>query len=87
MRLALHAVADHRRVELSGLDDALDGYAEIGQPRWAPWRRKLLLTEVLPAEFSHALDALHAFADPILDGSITDSASWDPSRRAWFDPS
>jgi hypothetical protein len=33
---ALQTVAEFRGVELSGLDEILDGYAEIGQPRWAP---------------------------------------------------
>jgi hypothetical protein len=51
-------VAEHRNVALSALDDVLDSYAEIGQPRWAPWRRKLQLTEMLPADFGEVLDAL-----------------------------
>lgn len=87
MRKALQTVADHRHVELSGLDEALEGYAEIGQPRWGPWLRRLQLTDVLPADFSDALDSLRAFANPILTGSATDSASWDPPRRAWIDES
>ncbi len=52
LRQALQAVASYRHVELSGLADALDGYAEIGQPRWAAWRRKLQLTDSLPASGS-----------------------------------
>jgi Nucleotidyl transferase AbiEii toxin, Type IV TA system len=83
VRQALRTVADHRRVELVGLDDALDGYAEIGQPRWAAWRSKLELTETLPRDFAEALDSLRAFADLILTGSATDTATWDPIRRAW----
>lgn len=83
LRQALHAVASHRRVELSGLEDALDGYAEIGQPRWAAWRRKLQLTDSLPEDFGDALDALRRFAEPILSGFVDDSESWDPVRRGW----
>jgi hypothetical protein len=83
IRHALQAVADYRHVELADLDDALDGYAEIGQPRWASWRRKLQLTETLPDQFGHALDSLKDFADPIIIGSITDAATWDPAERAW----
>ncbi len=83
LRQALHAVASHRRVELSGLEDALDGYAEIGQPRWATWRRKLQLTDSLPEDFGDALDALRRFAEPILSGFVDDSESWDPIRRGW----
>ena len=39
MRQALRTVADHRRVDLAGLDDALDGYAEIGNQRDLDARR------------------------------------------------
>lgn len=85
LRQALRTVADYRHVELSGLDDALDGYAEIGQPRWVAWLRKLQLTESLPANFGDALGALETFAQPILSGSAADSASWDPERRNWSD--
>jgi Nucleotidyl transferase AbiEii toxin, Type IV TA system len=64
VRQALQAVAGHRQVELASLDDALDGHAEIGQPRWASWRRKLQLTETLPEDFDRTLDSLKAFANP-----------------------
>lgn len=85
LRQALEAVADYRHIELSSLDDALDGYAEIGQARWAAWRRKLELTDSLPAKFDDALAALEVFAEPILTGSVDESASWDPTGRAWSD--
>ena len=83
VRQALQAVAYYRHVELASLDDALDGYAEIGQPRWASWRRKLQLTETLPERFEHALESLKDFADPIITGTSTDPATWDPIRRVW----
>ncbi len=67
VRQALQAVAD----------------AEIGQPRWASWRRKLQLTETLPERFDHALESLKDFANPVITGSIADPATWDPVRRAW----
>jgi hypothetical protein len=83
VRQTLEAVADYRHVELANIDDALDGYAEIGQPRWASWRRKLQLTETLPERFDHTLESLKDFANPIITGSITDPATWDPVRRGW----
>jgi predicted nucleotidyltransferase component of viral defense system len=83
VRQALQAVADYRHVELAGLDDAVDGYAEIGQPRWASWRRKLQLTETLPEQFGRALKSLTDFANPVITGSIADQAMWDPARRTW----
>jgi hypothetical protein len=83
VRQALQAVADYREVELARLDNALDGYAEIGQPRWASWRRKLQLTETLPEDFGHALESLKAFANPVITCSVTGLATWDPGQRAW----
>jgi hypothetical protein len=83
VRQTLRTVADHRHVELTGLGQALYGYAEIGQPRWAAWRSKLQLTETVPANFGEALDSLRAFANPILTSSAADTADWDPAQRAW----
>ena len=87
LRQALQAVADYRHVEISSLDDALDGYAEIGQEKWEAWRRRLELADSLPASFGDALGALEVFAEPILTGSVDDSASWDPAQQAWSDGS
>jgi Nucleotidyl transferase AbiEii toxin, Type IV TA system len=86
VRQALRTVAGHRQVELANLDDALDGYAEIGQPRWASWRRKLQLTETLPDDFDRALESLKAFANPVITGSADDRATWDPGQRIWIRP-
>jgi hypothetical protein len=83
VRHALQAVADYRHVELANLDDAVDGYAEIGQPRWASWRRKLQLTKTLPEQFGQALESLKDFANPVISGSAADQATWDPGRRTW----
>jgi Nucleotidyl transferase AbiEii toxin, Type IV TA system len=83
VRQALQAVADHRQADLASLDDALDGYAEIGQPRWATWRRKLQLTETLPEDFDRTLESLKAFANPVISGSVNDLAIWDPGQRSW----
>jgi hypothetical protein len=80
---ALRTVAEFRKVGLSGLDEGLDGYAEIGQRRWEPWRTKLQLSELLPADFGDALEALRAFANPILTGTVADSATWNPELGMW----
>ena len=83
VRRALQAVAGYRHVELANLDDAVDGYAEIGQPRWASWRRKLQLTQTLPERFDDTLESMKDFANPVITGSIADPATWDPVRRTW----
>jgi hypothetical protein len=46
-------------------------------------RLKLQLTEILPEHFGHTLESLKDFANPIITGSITDTATWDPAHRAW----
>lgn len=86
MKRALQVVADHRHVELSALEGALDGYAEIGQARWAKWRSKLQPAEVLPAEFGYTLASLRAFANPLIVESVDDGTVWNPVRRTWGDP-
>jgi hypothetical protein len=83
VRQALRIVADHRLVELVSLGDALDGSAEIGQPRWTAWRSKLQLTEILPDDFDRTLESLKTFANPIITGSVNDLATWAPGQRAW----
>lgn len=83
VRQALQAVADHRDIELTGLGKALDGYAEIGQRRWAAWRKKLQLAETLPANFADVLASLRAFADPVLTGPAAGSGTWDPAQSTW----
>jgi hypothetical protein len=40
----------------------------------APWRLKF---------FGHALESLKDFANPVITGSSTDPATWDPAQRAW----
>jgi hypothetical protein len=83
VRQALATVADHRQVELVSMDHALDGYAEIGQPRWTAWRNKLQLTEILSADFDRTLESLRTFANPVITGSVNDPATWAPGQRAW----
>jgi hypothetical protein len=85
VRQATHAVADHRRVALGSLADALDGYAEFGQRNWVAWCGKFQLTDVLPAAFADTLDALCAFADPVLTDALVGAATWEPTSRMWLD--
>jgi len=79
---ALAEVAAHRHVELSPLADALDGYATLGQARWAVWRRRQHLDDRLPPSFAKVLDEVTAFADPALQ-TDTGAHEWDPHTRGW----
>lgn len=78
----LSQVALHRRVGLVPLARALEGYGEIGQARWAAWRRKQQLEDRLPDEFAEVVSAVVAFVDPVIAGSAH-GLTWDPASGAW----
>lgn len=79
---SIRDVADHRGVEPQALRSVLDGYAEIGQARWAAWRRKQRLDDRLPDGFADVISAVIDFADPAIDGRV-DGLAWDPESGTW----
>ncbi len=79
---SLRQVARHRRVELVPLVRVLDGYGEIGQARWAAWRRRQQLEDRLPDQFAEVVSAVVTFADPAMTGAVKEM-SWDPSAGLW----
>jgi len=40
------------------------------------------MEDELPKELENVVDAVSAFIDPILSGSIVEG-TWDPARREW----
>ncbi|MCP3994284.1 MAG: nucleotidyl transferase AbiEii/AbiGii toxin family protein [bacterium] len=58
-------VAQHRATPIATLAEALDGYADLAQSKWAAWRRKQRLADT-PSEFADLLTDVVTFADPIL---------------------
>ncbi|MCH9730557.1 MAG: nucleotidyl transferase AbiEii/AbiGii toxin family protein [Actinomycetia bacterium] len=78
---AIREVARHRRVELSALSDALDGYADLAQARWAAWRRRQSREE-LPAQFGDLLTEVITFAEPAITGDLKEMR-WNPVDRQW----
>ncbi len=79
---AIRRVAEHRKVRLRPLAQALDDYGQIGQQRWTAWRRRQRLEDRLPEQFGDVVEAAIDFADPAILGSAV-SRSWDPARRTW----
>jgi Nucleotidyl transferase AbiEii toxin, Type IV TA system len=75
-------VAEHRQVQLVALVEMLAGYGEIGQQRWAAWRRRQRLEDRLPEQFGEVVSAVIDFADPAVGGSA-EGQSWDPVAGAW----
>jgi alkylhydroperoxidase/carboxymuconolactone decarboxylase family protein YurZ len=50
--------------------------------KWFAWRSRHDLTDRLPGPFQDVLDAVTAFADPILTNTLT-VVEWDPATRSW----
>ncbi|WP_158882237.1 nucleotidyl transferase AbiEii/AbiGii toxin family protein [Amycolatopsis anabasis] len=83
LRAALAVVAGHRGAEPASLAESLPGYADLAQARWSAWRRRQRLEDRLPARFAEVLDALTAFADPVLTGAVATGSAWLPEDLAW----
>lgn len=80
---AIGEVAHHRGATIRLLTDALDGFAELAQPRWMQWRRRSN-SDHLPDQFAPVLHDVINFADPVLAGDAR-SRVWNPHRRTWDD--
>ena len=76
-------VGEYRAVTLVSLRSTLEGFATIGQIRWAAWVRKKGLGESLPTDFESILEGVFSFADPVLTAE-SPSGKWDPMSRTWF---
>jgi hypothetical protein len=79
---AIAGVAEFRRTPLISLRDALDGYADLAETRWAAWVRRQRLLDRLPIEFAEVLSGVQRFADPILVEPAR-TGTWDPVARVW----
>lgn len=82
LRESIARVAGFRQVRVSPLSIVLDGFADLVQPKWAIWSRKQRLEDRLPKSFAEVLARVFAFADPIIEGAVTESC-WIPSIRTW----
>ncbi len=63
---AIATVAGHRGTRLRPLAGLLDSLPRLAQGRWAAWRRKQLLEDIVPERFDVVLAAVAAFSDPFL---------------------
>lgn len=79
---SMTTVANHRQAALTPLAEALDGYPDIAQPKWAAWRRRQQLDTRVPENFTEVLTAVTRFADPV----TTDRAKnkvWNSETSSW----
>ena len=79
---ALETVAAHRAAVLAPLSEALRGYAEIAQVRWAAWARRQRLDDRLPNQFADLLDDVCAFSDPAIRHQAS-GRRWDHLGLSW----
>jgi len=82
LEASIRLVARHRGVALVSLGVALAGYGEIGQKRWAAWRKKQQLEDRTPALFAELIASFLAFAERPVAGT-TAGTGWDPGTRSW----
>lgn len=78
---AIAEVAHHRNATIRPLARVLDGYAELGEARWVQWRRRSN-SDHLPEQFAPVLEAVIAFADPVLSGAVA-GRMWTADTGAW----
>lgn len=79
---AVRATAAHRQAELRPLRDALVVLATVRQDDWTRFLKRSGLEHQTPATYAEAIDAVAAFADPVLTGEIT-TGSWQPAVASW----
>jgi hypothetical protein len=81
LRQSLALVADHRQVELTSMQPAFTGYADIAQSRWSAWLTKDRLVTV-PGDFAAVLARVQEFAGPVIEQEAP-SMTWDPIAGHW----
>jgi hypothetical protein len=79
---SITTVAEHRKVQVMPLAGALSGLPNLGQLRWAAWRRKQLLEHLLPSDFAVVFTAVIRFADPCL-GRESAPGKWSAVDGQW----
>lgn len=82
LRHAIDEVAHYRNAILLPLAEVLDGFGSLAQSRWGQWRRRSN-SDHLPEQFEPILQAVIAFADPVLTGEA-DGPTWVPEAEKWL---
>lgn len=79
---AVREVATFRGVPRSPMDRILAGFAEIGQSRWAVWRRNQGLDARLPEQLADVVTLVIRLADPVVLQEAGEHC-WRPETLAW----
>ena len=81
---ALRATAGHRGSDLRSLRSALVNLASARTDGVGTVCVRAGLTEIVPASYADTIEAVAAFADPILADAVR-LGTWDPTNRRWAD--
>jgi hypothetical protein len=65
LRRAAESVASYRGIDLGGIAPAIAGYGEIGQDKWAAWRRKEGLEGISEEKLDNQMALVAAVLDPV----------------------
>ena len=68
------AVARYRSVDLEPIAPHIVGYGQIGQAKWAAWRRKERLEEVCEPDLDEQMALVVSYLDPVFSRSDTPPA-------------
>ena len=82
LQRAVGEVASFRGVPLTPIVQVLEGFAEIGQARWAIWRRNQGLDARLPAQLADVVSLVIRLADPVVLQKAGEHC-WRPDTLAW----
>lgn len=79
------ATAAHRGLALGPVAPLVEGYAAVGQNKWAAWRRTWQLEDRTEPSLDAQVALVAAFVDPVYSGAISAGATWDPNAYEWRD--
>ncbi|MEI2812209.1 MAG: nucleotidyl transferase AbiEii/AbiGii toxin family protein [Candidatus Microthrix subdominans] len=84
MTEALAATLRHRKLLPRSVRSALTGLAEQRQGSWTSFVAGAGLSATVPSSFSAAINAVVAFAEPIVAGEVSGRV-WEPTKRSWVE--
>ncbi|GIG20641.1 hypothetical protein Cch01nite_13650 [Cellulomonas chitinilytica] len=86
LNAAGNATAAHRGANLGPLAPLVKGYGEVGQAKWAAWRRAWQLEDRTERSLDTQAELVAAFVDPVYAGNVTMAATWNPDAYEWREP-
>ena len=82
LRTGAAAVAKSRAIDLTSFREALNGWAEQDQSKWAVWRHRLGVEQSSLADFGEQLEEVARFLEPVF---INDEKTirWNHINQVW----